>query len=117
LPGDAVNPARLLVAKLDRLSRNVAFLSGIMEKVDFLWCDNHATVNNDSTLSQFPGQYLYRDGLRMLSAGRSFLVVSEIEIDAQCRFHLAQPRQIQMVLPMTAKRLEIQMAPDSQSRN
>ncbi len=37
--------AILLVAKLDRLSRNVAFLSGIMEsKVDFVCCDNpHAT--------------------------------------------------------------------------
>ena len=35
----------VLVAKLDRLSRNVAFLSGIMaSKVDFLCCDNpHAT--------------------------------------------------------------------------
>jgi DNA invertase Pin-like site-specific DNA recombinase len=37
--------ATMLVAKLDRLSRNVAFLSVIMEsKVDFLCCDNpHAT--------------------------------------------------------------------------
>jgi DNA invertase Pin-like site-specific DNA recombinase len=37
--------ARLVVAKLDRLSRNVAFLSALMEsKVDFVCCDNpHAT--------------------------------------------------------------------------
>jgi DNA invertase Pin-like site-specific DNA recombinase len=33
--------ARLVVAKLDRLSRNVAFLSALMEsKVDFVACDN-----------------------------------------------------------------------------
>jgi DNA invertase Pin-like site-specific DNA recombinase len=33
--------ARLVVAKLDRLSRNVAFLSALLEsKVDFLACDN-----------------------------------------------------------------------------
>jgi DNA invertase Pin-like site-specific DNA recombinase len=37
--------AVLVIAKLDRLSRNVAFLSGLMEaKVDFVACDNpHAT--------------------------------------------------------------------------
>lgn len=37
--------ATLVVAKLDRLSRNVAFLSSLMEsKVDFVACDNpHAT--------------------------------------------------------------------------
>jgi DNA invertase Pin-like site-specific DNA recombinase len=37
--------AKLVVAKLDRLSRNVAFLSALMEsKVDFVACDNpHAT--------------------------------------------------------------------------
>jgi DNA invertase Pin-like site-specific DNA recombinase len=37
--------AKLVVAKLDRLSRNVAFLSALMEsKVDFIACDNpHAT--------------------------------------------------------------------------
>ena len=37
--------ATLVVAKLDRLSRNVAFLSALMEsKVDFICCDNpHAT--------------------------------------------------------------------------
>lgn len=37
--------AVLVVAKLDRLSRNVAFLSALMEsKVDFICCDNpHAT--------------------------------------------------------------------------
>jgi DNA invertase Pin-like site-specific DNA recombinase len=33
--------ARLVIAKLDRLSRNVAFLSGLMESgVDFVACDN-----------------------------------------------------------------------------
>jgi DNA invertase Pin-like site-specific DNA recombinase len=33
--------AKLVVAKLDRLSRNVAFLSALMEsKVDFVCCDN-----------------------------------------------------------------------------
>src|SRR5947209_4394448 len=33
--------ARLVVAKLDRLARNVAFLSTLLEsKVDFLACDN-----------------------------------------------------------------------------
>lgn len=39
------NKAKLLVAKLDRLSRNVAFLSQLMEsKVDFVAVDNpHAT--------------------------------------------------------------------------
>src|SRR5690606_2576896 len=37
--------ARLVVAKLDRLARNVAFLSALMEaKADFVCCDNpHAT--------------------------------------------------------------------------
>ena len=35
--------ATLIVAKLDRLSRNVAFLSALMEaKVDFVACDNPA---------------------------------------------------------------------------
>jgi DNA invertase Pin-like site-specific DNA recombinase len=33
--------ARLILAKLDRLSRNVAFISALMErKVDFICCDN-----------------------------------------------------------------------------
>jgi DNA invertase Pin-like site-specific DNA recombinase len=33
--------ARLIIAKLDRLSRNVAFISALMErKVDFVCCDN-----------------------------------------------------------------------------
>ena len=37
--------ARLIIAKLDRLSRNLAFIATLMErKVDFLCCDNpHAT--------------------------------------------------------------------------
>jgi len=40
--------ATLLVAKLDRLSRNVAFLANLMEaKIDFLAADNaHATPFN-----------------------------------------------------------------------
>src|SRR4029077_19029045 len=33
--------ARLIIAKLDRLSRNVAFIATLMErKVDFVCCDN-----------------------------------------------------------------------------
>lgn len=39
-----ISGARLVIAKLDRLSRNVAFLSGLMEakanKVKFIACDN-----------------------------------------------------------------------------
>jgi DNA invertase Pin-like site-specific DNA recombinase len=40
------NDAVLLIAKLDRLTRNVAFLVGLMEsKVDFIACDNpHANA-------------------------------------------------------------------------
>ena len=40
--------ARLIIAKLDRLSRNVAFISALMErKVDFVAVDNpHATKFN-----------------------------------------------------------------------
>ena len=35
------NRARLIIAKLDRLSRNVAFISALMErKVDFIAVDN-----------------------------------------------------------------------------
>jgi len=40
--------ARLVIAKLDRLSRNVAFIATLLEKkIDFLCCDNpHATKFN-----------------------------------------------------------------------
>jgi DNA invertase Pin-like site-specific DNA recombinase len=40
--------ARLIIAKLDRLSRNLAFIATLMErKVDFICCDNpHATKFN-----------------------------------------------------------------------
>jgi len=33
------NKARLVIAKLDRLSRDVAFVAGIMKRVDFVCCD------------------------------------------------------------------------------
>ena len=39
--GVGVGKATLVVAKLDRLARNVAFLSALMEsKVEFVACDN-----------------------------------------------------------------------------
>jgi DNA invertase Pin-like site-specific DNA recombinase len=42
--------ATLLIAKLDRLARNVHFISGLMEtNVNFVACDNpHANMNNVS---------------------------------------------------------------------
>src|SRR5262245_36603570 len=47
------NRAKLIIAKLDRLSRNVHFISGLLEsKVDFLAVDNpHATKFNIQILA------------------------------------------------------------------
>jgi DNA invertase Pin-like site-specific DNA recombinase len=49
--------AKLVIAKLDRLSRNVHFLSGLMErKVDFVACDmpsaNAAMINIYAAVAQ-----------------------------------------------------------------
>jgi DNA invertase Pin-like site-specific DNA recombinase len=51
--------AKLVIAKLDRLSRNVHFISGLMErKVDFVACDmpsaNAFMINGTKSLQSKP---------------------------------------------------------------
>lgn len=68
--------ARLLIAKLDRLSRNVFFISGLMEsKIKFVACDlpeaNELTLHLMASFAQYEAQRISertRDALRAAKA-------------------------------------------------
>lgn len=68
--------ARLIIAKLDRLSRNVAFISALMErKVDFVCCDNPTatkfTIHILAAVAEFEREAISKRTKEALAAAKA----------------------------------------------
>jgi DNA invertase Pin-like site-specific DNA recombinase len=68
--------ARLVIAKLDRLSRNVAFISALMErKVDFVCCDNPTatkfTIHILAAVAEFEREAISKRTKEALAAAKA----------------------------------------------